>query len=142
MNTGPFKGSKHPLQATGMLSPQEFDSPAKLFMKAGKNHLENILKSQIESKLVADALADLVYQYQFFGLGAEDGPQMQYINTLVTCWSAVRSRASIFGLQGVTAVMSEHLTAAAAGLGAEVPEQARQDDKKADTKDRYSREAT
>lgn len=110
------QSSKHPLQASGMLTPQEFDSPAKVFMRAGKNYLENILKTQIENKKVADALADLVYQYHFFGLHNEEGPQMQYINTLVVCWAAVRSRASIFALQGLTQIMSEHLTASAAGF--------------------------
>ncbi|HUW08438.1 MAG TPA: hypothetical protein VM537_01855 [Anaerolineae bacterium] len=138
----PFKTGKHPLSATGMLTPQEFDTPAKLFMRSGKNHLENILKSQIENKQVADALADLVSQYAFFGLDAEDGPQMRYINTLVVCWAAVRSRASIFALQGVTTIMSEHLTAAAAGI--DVRDTGRQDDKKDDTNNTKSnsREAT
>ena len=112
----PFKSAKHPLSPVGMFTPQEFDSPARLFMKAGKNLLENIFKCQIENKQVADALADLAAQYSFFDLDAEDGPQMRYLNTLVVCWSAVHGRASILALQGATQVMSERLTAAASGI--------------------------
>ncbi len=143
MGSNPFKSAKHPLSPIGMFTPQEFDSPARLFMKQGKGHLENILKSQIENKEVADALADLVSQYAFFGLDAEDGPQMRYINTLVVCWAAVRGRASILALQGATQVMSEHLTAAASGIPARG--EGRVEDEKDDTdsnKKANSREST
>jgi len=109
------KQGKSPISAIGATTPHEYDSPAKIFMKAGKTFVDNVLKTVIHSKRQADAIASLWAKYRFFGW--QDGHRKQEkINELMPLWAAIHGRASFFTLQAHDQVISERLSAAMSGL--------------------------
>ena len=109
------KHGKSPLTATNMLTPHEFDSPAKIFMRAGKSFIDNVLKTVIPDKRTADAIASIRAKYKLFGWQDDHRKQVK-LNELMALWSAQKGRASFFALQGMDQVISEKLSAAMSGI--------------------------
>ena len=106
----------HPLQASGMFTPSEGESPSRVFMKEGKSFIENIFKSFIPNRKVATAIAGLAFKYGLFEIDEPQGARMKYLNTTVASWGAVGGRSSFMALQGMTNIISEAITAASSGL--------------------------
>lgn len=112
-----LRAGGHPLDSTGLLSAAEGDSPARLFMKAGKTLYDNILKSIIPNHEAATALNTLAYKYAIFGLlKNEETPQSRYLNLMVLTWAAVKGRSTDLALMGMTQIFSERVIAQSSGF--------------------------
>jgi hypothetical protein len=99
-----------------MLTAQEYDSPAKIFLKAGKDRVESLLRSKIVSEKKAHAIAALCYEFDYFGIAPPGSALYNYIDNLLAAWGGVRGFRSVLALQMGTGVISENLTSGAGGF--------------------------